>query len=68
MNKDERMSTLDRVVRGFCRLKNLNEVGVGDGFAIHFEEWEWEIGVGLYGFWRYAAHQQDAALQQSILA
>ncbi|MDY0921288.1 glycoside hydrolase family 88/105 protein [Leclercia sp. CFBP8987] len=68
MNKEQQMKTLDRVVRGFCRLKNLDEVGVGDGFAINFEEWEWEIGVGLYGFWRFAEHQQDAVLQQSILA
>lgn len=68
MKQSEVMQTLHRVVQGFCRLKNLDEVGAGDGFAIHFEEWEWEIGVGLYGFWRFADVQQDAALQQSILA
>ena len=45
-------------MRGFCRLKNLDEVGVSDGFAIHFEEWEWEVGVGLYGFWRFADFQK----------
>ena len=67
MNKQQLMSTLERVVRGFCRLKNLDEVGVSDGFAIHFEEWEWEVGVGLYGFWRFADFQNDAVLQQSIL-
>ncbi|CBG91511.1 beta-galactosidase BglB [Citrobacter rodentium] len=67
MTRNDLMSTLDRVVRGFCRLKNLDEVGASDGFAIHFEEWEWEIGVGLYGFWRFADFQQDAALQRSIL-
>ena len=67
MTRDDIMGTLDRVVRGFCRLKNLNEVATGDGFTIHFEEWEWEIGVGLYGFWRYAQFCEDATLQQSIL-
>lgn len=68
MNSDELMGTLDRVVRGFCRLKNLHEVGAGEGFTVHFEEWEWEVGVGLYGFWRYAGFRQDAALKQAILS
>ena len=47
----------------------MGEVGTGsgEGFAIHFEEWEWEVGVGLYGFWQYARQQNDARLQQSIL-
>lgn len=67
MTRNELMQILDRVVRGLCRLKNLDDVGVSDGFALHFEEWEWEIGVGLYGFWRFADFQQDAALQRSIL-
>ncbi|MCS2165251.1 beta-galactosidase BglB [Scandinavium manionii] len=67
MNSAERMNMLERVVRGLCRLKNQNDVGPGDGFSIHFEQWEWEIGVGLYGFWRYATHQQDPLLQQSLI-
>ena len=60
---------LEQVVQGFCRLKNIGEVGNGsEGFAIHFEEWEWEVGVGLYGFWQYARQKGDAGLQKSILA
>ena len=62
------MGTLDRVVSGFCRLKNLHEVGSNDGFTILFEEWEWEVGIGLYGFWHYAEFRQDAALKQAVLA
>ena len=68
MNNEPLMNTLERVVRGFCRLKNLDEVGAGDGFAIHFEEWEWEVGVGLYGYWRFADFRNDTALQRAILA
>nr|WP_318383122.1 glycoside hydrolase family 88 protein [uncultured Enterobacter sp.] len=61
---------LEKVVAGFCRMKNLGDPGQASGsdnFAIQFEEWEWEVGVGLYGFWRYACQQNDAVLQQSIL-
>ena len=68
MRHAELHQILEQVVQGFCRLKNIGEVSSGDGFAIHFEEWEWEVGVGLYGFWQYALSQKDAGLQQSILA
>ncbi len=68
MNREQLMGTLDRVVSGFCRLKNLHEVGSNDGFTIHFEEWEWEVGIGLYGFWHYAEFRQDAELKQAVLA
>lgn len=69
MNNAALNGLLEQVVQGFCRLKNMGEVGTGsgEGFAIHFEEWEWEVGVGLYGFWQYARQQNDARLQQSIL-
>lgn len=69
MNNAALNGLLEQVVQGFCRLKNMGEVGIrgGEGFAIHFEEWEWEVGVGLYGFWQYARQQNDARLQQSIL-
>lgn len=69
MNNTALNGLLEQVVQGFCRLKNMGEVGTGsgEGFAIHFEEWEWEVGVGLYGFWQYARQQNDARLQQSIL-
>lgn len=62
------MGTLDNVVKGFCRLKNLHDIGNSDGFTIHFEEWEWEVGIGLYGFWHYAQFQQDAELKQAVLS
>ena len=66
MNNAALNGLLEQVVQGFCRLKNMGEVGTsgGEGFAIHFEEWEWEVGVG---FWQYARQQNDARLQQSIL-
>lgn len=69
MNNTALSTLLEQVVQGFCRLKNMGEVDTssGEGFAIHFEEWEWEVGVGLYGFWQYARQQKDAQLQQSIL-
>ena len=69
MNKATLSRLLEQVVQGFCRLKNMGEVDTsgGEGFAIRFEEWEWEVGVGLYGFWQYARQQNDANLQRSIL-
>ncbi|HED1421178.1 TPA: glycoside hydrolase family 88 protein [Kluyvera georgiana] len=69
MNNATLSRLLEQVVQGFCRLKNMGEVDTsgGEGFAIHFEEWEWEVGVGLYGFWQYARQQNDASLQRSIL-
>lgn len=67
MDRADILNLLNQVVRGFCRLKNVDEVGMDSGFTISFEDWEWEIGVGMYGFWHYAQHKQDEDLQQSIL-
>ena len=67
MNREQLMGTLDSVVKGFCRLKNLHDIGSNESFIIHFEEWEWEVGIGLYGFWHYAEFQQDDRLKQAVL-
>lgn len=67
MKPQQLIPALERVVHGFCQLKGMGELSASKGLAIQFEQWEWEVGVGLYGFWRYALHQNDAALQASLL-
>ncbi|MGB7799612.1 glycoside hydrolase family 88/105 protein [Buttiauxella sp.] len=68
MKQQDLIHTLELVVRGFCQLKGMGELTASKGLAIHFEEWEWEVGVGLYGFWGYARYQNDAELHASLLA
>ncbi|MCE9956040.1 beta-galactosidase BglB [Aeromonas rivipollensis] len=68
MKQQALIPTLERVVRGFCQLKGMGELTASQGLVIQFEQWEWEVGVGLYGFWRYARHKDDAELQASLLA
>lgn len=56
--------TRQRVAQGLARLKGIRE-GVqadDDGrFEIRFDEWDWEVGVGLYGLVQQAVATQDGA-------
>lgn len=60
---DKIADTLRAVAGGLCRLK-----GIGEGLSpvdgavrIQFDEWDWEVGVGLYGFYKQAALTGDTA-------
>lgn len=61
--------TLQRVALGLCRLK-----GIGEGLApvdgkvkIQFDEWDWEVGVGLYGFYKQAVLNADRAAIDALV-
>ncbi|ACM38831.1 MULTISPECIES: glycoside hydrolase family 88/105 protein [Rhizobium/Agrobacterium group] len=53
--------TIDKVAVAFSRLKGIKEGLSGEGSAsgIQFDEWDWEVGVGLYGFLRRAIASGD---------
>lgn len=61
--------TLQKVALGLCRLK-----GIGEGLApvdgkvkIQFDEWDWEVGVGLYGFYKQAVLNDDKAAIDALV-
>lgn len=62
--QDRLLSMLDTVATGLARLRGINDTAplAGDGFSLQFEEWDWEIGVGLYGLYRHAAANGDGQL------
>lgn len=59
---------LQKLAMGFCRLKGIDTANTKtlDDLQINFEEWDWEIGVGLYGFFRYATLTDNAKLKESL--
>lgn len=57
----ELTQALDRLAAGLRRLKGIGEGVDGDTDEILFEEWDWEIGVGLYGEFRKAEAAGDEA-------
>ncbi|MCX2721598.1 glycoside hydrolase family 88/105 protein [Roseibium salinum] len=61
---------LSSVSLGLARLKGMNETAplAGGRFTIQFDEWDWEVGVGLYGLLRYAELSGDEDLIASIAA
>lgn len=61
---------LSSVATGLARLKGMNETAplASDRFTIQFDEWDWEVGVGLYGLIRHAEASGDADLMASIAA
>lgn len=61
---------LSSVATGLARLKGMNETAplVGDTITIQFDEWDWEVGVGLYGLMRHAEASGNTALIGSIAA
>ncbi|MEQ9040594.1 MAG: glycoside hydrolase family 88 protein [Silicimonas sp.] len=50
---------LDLLSRGFRRLKGIGDVESERTEAVLFDEWDWEVGVGLYGMFRDAVGRQD---------
>lgn len=62
------LSQLASVATGLARIKGINETAPlqgatgGEGYKLQFDEWDWEIGVGLYGLYRHAVSTDDQAL------
>lgn len=52
---------LERLGQGLRRLKGIGAEAYGTEEEIQFEEWDWEIGVGLYGGFRRAEAAGDDA-------
>lgn len=52
---------LARLAAGFRRLKGIDTAEADVDGEIRFDEWDWEVGVGLYGLFRDAEHRADDA-------
>ncbi len=52
-------AALDRLASGFKRLKGIDTATSGPSDEILFDEWDWEVGIGLYGLYRDAARRAD---------
>ncbi|MFJ5335207.1 glycoside hydrolase family 105 protein [Pectobacterium sp. CHL-2024] len=70
LNRQQTEALLAQVARAFCRLKAIDSVTQDDapdaGLTIQFEEWDWEVGVGLYGFWKLAHLTQDDTMLTTL--
>ncbi|WP_404402155.1 glycoside hydrolase family 105 protein [Pelagibacterium halotolerans] len=69
MHTQEDLSRLlSNVALGLARLKGMNETAplASDGFSLQFDEWDWEVGVGVYGLIRHAEAANDDALIAAI--
>lgn len=64
---DQISDTLGKVADGLCRLKGIGETVAGGGARIQFEEWDWEVGVGLYGFYKQAVLTGNAAAIDALV-
>lgn len=67
-NQSQLLSHLRNVATGLARLRGINETAplVAGGFCLQFDEWDWEIGVGVYGLYRHAAANDDSALIKAL--
>lgn len=63
-SQDNLLHQLTNVATGLARLRGINETApLEDGaFQLQFDEWDWEIGVGVYGLFRHAESTSDTAL------
>ncbi|MCY1666951.1 beta-galactosidase BglB [Rhizobium sp. SL86] len=68
MQPDLLSQTLSRVAVGLARLKGINETAaVSDSsYDLQFDEWDWEVGVGIYGLIRHAEAVGDKSLIEAI--
>jgi unsaturated rhamnogalacturonyl hydrolase len=64
------LTTIDRVATAFSRLRGIKEglVTGNSASGIQFDEWDWEVGVGLYGFLRRAISTNDQKALQELVA
>lgn len=70
MNHDLLLTHLSDVATGLARLRGINDTAplTGEGFRLQFDEWDWEIGVGLYGLYRHAVTNSDDRLIEAMVA
>ncbi len=63
-NQETLLAHLSNVATGLARLRGINETAPldADGFRLQFDEWDWEIGVGVYGLYRHAVSTGDDTL------
>lgn len=63
------LRALEKVSDGFRRLNGIDDTGpgAGDGRHIGFVEWDWEVGVGLYGYLRHAELSGDTDLMDGLV-
>jgi unsaturated rhamnogalacturonyl hydrolase len=57
---------LARLAAGFRRLKGIGDTDAAEDGEIRFDEWDWEVGVGLYGLFRDAEHRGDDAAMAAM--
>mgnify|MGYP000569077100 CR=1 FL=1 len=66
--KPNYLNVLQQLSSGLCRLKGIGDFNpfAEQDISIEFEEWEWEIGVGLYGMYEYANYSQNESLINAL--
>ncbi len=67
-DRQELLDYLESVATGLSRIRGINETApITEGtFSIQFDEWDWEIGVGLYGLYRHACQTGDLDLINAL--
>ncbi len=67
-NQEALLSHLSSVATGLARLRGINETAPleAGGFKLQFDEWDWEIGVGVYGLFRHAESTGDDKLMAAL--
>ncbi len=70
MMQEPLLAQLNAVAAGLARLRGINDTAAldGEGFRLQFDEWDWEIGVGLYGLFRHAEATGDQRLIEAMVA
>ena len=59
MNHEQLTESLNQLSKGFRSLKGIGDVDADAEDDILFDEWDWEVGVGLYGDFRDAERRKD---------
>ncbi|BFM49232.1 glycoside hydrolase family 88 protein [Marinomonas sp. THO17] len=66
MNDQQLTESLGLISKGFRSLKGIGEVQSAERDDILFDEWDWEVGVGLYGDLRDAERRKDQVALERI--
>ncbi len=62
MTAEDLQLHIQALSKGFRRLKGIGDNGEAGADEIAFDEWDWEVGVGLYGETRAALEAGDQAM------
>jgi len=70
LTQEDFMGQLSDVATGLARLRGIDDTAPLDagGYRLQFDEWDWEIGVGLYGLYRHAQATDDKRLIDAMVA